>query len=170
MAAMSSLKGINDFALKMHRALGGAQEVHVGFMQGSTAGWNGPRPKKPGKAWKRTEKPSQSLSGKPAAYIAAIMEYGDPKHNIPPRPFFSTMVKEKGPTWGKLVSAALQANGFDSSKALNLVGLKVKEQLQLSIAQGNWAELADATKERKGFDTPLIDSHNMINSVEYVVT
>lgn len=169
MSAMTPPVKFNSFMATLMEAVGNAKEVHVGFLQGSTAGWNGPRPMKPSKSWKRTEKPTKTLNGVPAAYIASIMEYGDPKHNIPPRPFFSDMIAQKSPTWGALIAASLLANKYQASKALNMIGVKVKEQLQLSIAKGNWQELADSTKARKGFDTPLIDSHNMINSVTSVV-
>jgi hypothetical protein len=80
------------------------------------------------------------------------------------------MIQEKGPTWGALIKAALIANKYDAHKALQLTGLKVKEQLQESIRTGPWEPLKDATADRKGHDVPLIDSHNMINAVDYVVS
>ena len=167
---MSAPNRFNAFAAKMIAALGGATEVHVGFLEGSTAGWNGPRPKGATKAWKRTEKAPQAVPGVPAAYVAAILEYGNPAKNLPPRPFFSGMVTKQAPTWGKLVAAALRANGYDTHKALGLVGLTVKAQLQAAINEFSEPDILQATKDRKGFDQPLIDSHNMINSVDYVVT
>lgn len=170
MSAMNAAKKFDAWAIDLLSKIGGATVVHVGFLEGSTAGWNGPRPKKPGKKWKRTEKPSSSINNPPAAYIAWVMEYGDPGHNIPPRPFFSNMINEHSSSWPQLVSAAMRNTNYDSRKALHMIGLKVKEQLQLSIVDGDFAELKQATKDRKGFDTPLIDSHNMINSIDYVVT
>ena len=79
------------------------------------------------------------------------------------------MVREKSPTWNALIAAALRNAGYDPRAALKIVGLKVKEQLQQSIVEGEWEPLAPATEDRKGFSTPLIDSHNMINAVDYKV-
>jgi hypothetical protein len=151
--------------------MGGSTEVNVGFLEGTTAGWVGPRPKVPGKKWKKTEKPASSITNPPAAYIAWVMEYGDPTHNIPKRPFFSTMINEKKSSWPDLIAAAMRMHHYDSRKAFETVGLRVKEDLQKSIVEfphlGTEAE--KRTADRKGFYTPLIDSHNMINSIEYVV-
>jgi hypothetical protein len=171
MGAMSSATKLQGFFNTLISKMGGATEVHVGFLEGSTAGWVGPRPKKPGKTWKKTEKPSSSISNPPAAYIAWVMEYGDPTHNIPARPFFSTMINKNKSAYPDLIAAAMRMHHYDSRKAFETVGLRVKEDLQQSIRDfphlGTEAE--KRTAERKGFYTPLIDSHNMINSIEYVV-
>jgi hypothetical protein len=159
--------------------LGQATVVHVGFLEGSTAGYTGPRPMKSRKNYasvsnyKRYHAQAQASQAtgnpQPAAYIASIMEYGDPKHNIPSRPFFSTLIKKEGKNWHKFLVTQLQRNHYNSRVALETLGLHVKEQLQDSILHGDWAPLQPGTVARKGFDTPLIDSHNMLNAVDYSV-
>lgn len=145
-------------------------KVEVGFLEGSTAGWNGPRPKGASKNLRRTDKPARGIPGGVSApYIAAVLNYGNPAMGLEPRPFFDDMVAKQSPTWGRLIAAALKANDYVSYDALTMVGLKIKEQLQLSMVDGAWLPLKDATKNRKGFSQPLIDSHNLINSVDFRV-
>jgi hypothetical protein len=110
-----------------------------------------------------------AISQQPAAYIASIMEYGDPGHNIPARPFFSNMIAEKAPTWSALVAESLLQRGYDARTALEIVGQVIAGQLQLSIVDGQFAGLADATVKRKGNEVPLIDSKNMLRAVDYTV-
>lgn len=69
----------------------------------------------------------------PVAYVAAIQNYGAPSRNIPPRPFFSGMVKEKSPQWGEKLGKSLKKNDFDSSAALKEMGDTMGGQLVNSI-------------------------------------
>ena len=166
---------------KISSALGQATTVHVGFLAGSKAGWNGPRPMKPrssyasSKNFKRAKANykvatvNAKISQQPAAYIASILEYGDPAHGLPPRPFFSTMIKMYSKTWHPFLLHELKRTKYDSRKALESLGLRVSEQLKDSILLGDWAPLKPGTVKNKGFDTPLIDSHNMINSIDHAV-
>ena len=110
-----------------------------------------------------------AISQQPAAYIASIMEYGDPAHNIPPRPFFSNMIAEHSHAWPELVSECLMKRGYDARTSLELVGQTIAGQLQLAIVDGNFQELAQATIARKGNAVPLIDSKNMLRAVDYTV-
>ena len=107
--------------------------------------------------------------GKPTALIAAIHEWGAPKRNIPPRPFFRVMIARKGPEWPSAVSALLKANDFDARTTLEQTGAAIKGQLQQSIKDVVGPPLKPATVARKGFDTLLIDTGHMLNSVDYIV-
>jgi hypothetical protein len=167
MGAMSGGEKFLTYCVEAQRALGSATEVHIGFLENATAGYNGPRPRKG--AMKRTSKAPTAISAVPAAYVAAIQEYGDPSHNIPARPFFSTMIEKQSPTWGQLLAIALERNNYYARPALTLVGLKIQEQLKKSIVEFDNPPNAAATIAKKGFDNPLIDSHNMLNSVDFVV-
>jgi hypothetical protein len=142
--------------------------VEVGFLEGSTAGWNGPRPMKKSKNWKKTPKEARGMpGGVPAPYIAAVLNYGYAPHNLPPRPFFDDMVTKQSPNWHRLLAAALKANNYYAYDALQLCGLKIKEQLQASMNDFTDPPLTEATKKAKGFDHPLIDSHNLINAADF---
>ena len=169
---MDVFKGGSSLTAHLAKIMDAAKDfkVEVGFLEGSTAGWNGPRPKAASKNWKRTDKPAKGIPGGVSApYIAAVLNYGDEAHGLPARPFFDDMVSKQSPTWGRLLTAALRAQNYDSYDALQMVGLKIKEQLQLSMLNFAGAPLSDKTVARKGFSQPLIDSHNLINAVDFRV-
>jgi len=100
---------------------------------------------------------------------AAINEFGAPSRNIPPRPFFRNMIAAKEDEWGPAIGQNLVANNYDVDKTLALAGEGIKGQLQQSIRDTNSPPLAASTIRKKGFDKPLIDTGNMINSVNYEI-
>jgi hypothetical protein len=100
---------------------------------------------------------------------AAILDFGAPSRNIPPRPFFRNMVAEKSDSWGDAMEQNLVQTNFDVDMTLNRMGEGIKGQLQQSIKETNSPPLAASTIARKGFDKPLIDTGNMFNSVDYEV-
>lgn len=77
------------------------------------------------------------------ATIAAYQEFGT--KSIPPRPFFRTMVAEKSPKWGDAIGKLLNANDFDATKTLELVGEGIKGQLRQSIIDMNSPPLSPVT-------------------------
>ena len=79
------------------------------------------------------------------------------------------MVESKSPTWGKLIAAALKMTGNDTETAMEIVGIKVSEQLQESIVKFKDPANAPSTIAQKGFDDPLINTGDMLRSVEYQV-
>jgi hypothetical protein len=123
-----------------------AQEVKVGFLAGATY-----------------------PDGKPVAMIAAIQDFGAPGAGIPPRPFFRNMIADKQREWPKAIADLLVANGYDAAKTLDQTGQAVAGQLRQSIRDTNQPPLAAGTIRRKGFDTPLVDTGHMLNSVDHEV-
>lgn len=107
--------------------------------------------------------------GTPVAMVAAIQDFGAPGANIPPRPFFRNMVASKSPGWGPALAKNLKARNYDVTAALDAVGEGIEGQLQQSIQETNTPALAKKTVARKGFAKPLIDTSNMINSVDHDV-
>lgn len=103
--------------------------------------------------------------GRSVALVAAANNFGTAR--IPARPFFSNMVADKSPAWGRTLANLIERHGVE--KAMNLMGEGIKSQLQESIRETNEPPLAESTIERKGFDKPLIETSNMINSVDYEV-
>ena len=158
--------------------LGPGSSVSVGFMEGSMAGYNGPRPLHGRQETAR--RADAKGHQEPAAQVAFWNEYGTTSStvgaaapgniHIPPRPFFRTMIAKQSPTWGRLAMGALKLRKFNSEEALKIMGVKIGEQLQESIIDFKNPRNADSTVEGKGFDDPLIDSHNMLRSVEYQVS
>jgi len=107
--------------------------------------------------------------GTPVALVAAVQEYGAPSRNIPPRPFFRTMIAEKSPEWPDAIAGLLKTTDYDAEKTMMQVGEGIKGQLQQSIVETNSPPLAEATIERKGSSKPLVDTGHMFNSVDYKV-
>lgn len=147
MARIEGGKKLATALAEMSRGLSKAASLKVGFLSGATY-----------------------PDGKPVALIAAIQEFGAPARNIPPRPFFRGMVNRESNRWPVMVGTQLKAANYDATKALALVGEGIKGQLQQSIRDLTEPPLAPATIRRKGFDKPLIDSSQMLNSVDYEVS
>lgn len=107
--------------------------------------------------------------GTSVALVAAVQNYGAPSRGIPPRPFFSNMIKAKSPEWPKAIADLLIKNGYDMERTLKLTGEAIKGQLQQSIYDTDSPPLKPATVARKGFSKPLIDTGHMVDSVDYEV-
>lgn len=67
--------------------------------------------------------------------------------------------------------SALKMTHNNAPKALQVMGMKIGEQLQESIIDFNDPPNAPSTIATKGgIDAPLLDSRNMLRSVEYQVS
>ncbi len=106
--------------------------------------------------------------GTPVASVAAFNEWGTSR--IPARPFFRSMSKAGQKHWADDIGQILPANGYDAELTMNLMGEKLKGELQDSIR--NWSEPPNApsTIAKKGFDKPLIDTGDMLRAVGSEVT
>lgn len=95
-----------------------------------------------------------------------------PAHTVtvPPRPFFRMMIAANSPRWGEAMARVLKASGCDLNVALGRMGEGIRGQLQGSIRDFTTPPNAPSTIASKGFNKPLIDSGNMLNSVDYEVT
>lgn len=140
-------RALDDIA----RRIGKGGTLNVGFLEGATY-------------------PGGEDGGEPTsvAEVALAQNFGTAR-GIPPRPFFTNMVKDQSPGWGGKLEKVLKANDYDVPKALALMGEGIKGQLQQSILNTNDPPLAESTIKAKGFDKPLIHTSNMINSVDYEV-
>ena len=133
------MKKLQEIAESMN-----AGSVSVGFMEGATY-----------------------PDGTPVPSVAFWYEFGT--ITSPPRPFFRTMIEKESGTWPEKMAKMAKATKYDGEAVLGLMGEDIKGALQQSINDLTQPELAESTKERKGFDKPLIDTGHMLNSVDYVV-
>jgi hypothetical protein len=78
-------------------------------------------------------------------------------------------IKEHSGEWGDTLAQLLVANGYDSQKALGQLGAEIAGQIRESIIAVTDPPLAASTIRRKGFDKPLVESGNMLNSVDFEV-
>jgi hypothetical protein len=107
--------------------------------------------------------------GTQVALVAAVQEFGSSSRGIPPRPFFRHMIAAHKGEWPDAAKQLLVDNNYDSTRTLQKMGEGIKGQLQQSIVDTNSPPLAPTTIAAKGFDKPLIDTGQMINSVDYRV-
>lgn len=149
---MAEIKGGTKLAAKLAQIASGLSkpaDLAVGFLAGATY---------------------PDKNGTPVAMVAAIQNFGAPSRNIPPRPFFTNMVADKSPGWPDAIVANLKATGYDAERTMKLVGEGIKGQLQQSIRDTNSPPLAESTIRKKGFSKPLIETSQLIDSVDYEVT
>ena len=124
--------------------LGTAKSVEIGFMEDATY-----------------------PDGTPVAQVALWNEFGNDR--IPPRPFFRDMIKQKSPDWSAALANFIKYTGFDARTALSDMGEGIQGQLQMSIRDWKDPPNAASTVAKKGFDKPLIDTAQMLRSVDYEV-
>ncbi|MGP2516376.1 hypothetical protein [Yersinia sp. 2545 StPb PI] len=95
-----------------------------------------------------------------------------PAHTItiPPRPYFRNMLIEKAPGWGAEMGKILVSSGYDTKKALGLMGERIQGQLKESIIKLDSPPNAASTLRKKAGTNPLIDTGHMLNSVDYEVS
>lgn len=136
---MAELKGgerleaaLNELARKVERA----GTVRVGFLEGATY-----------------------PDGTSVAMVAATQNFGAPARGIPPRPFFTNMVKDKSPRWAEQLAGLLEANDWDVDRALNQMGAGIAGQLRQAIVDTNAPPLSAITlmlRQMKYEDPELI--------------
>lgn len=117
--------------------------------------------------------------GVPVAGIAAQNEFGNPKLNIPPRPFVRPTVTEKSQEWDELLKKGAKAvieGKATMLQVMQALGLKSAADIKNAIAQYNDIPLKDSTvkaRMRKKADgktvgsltKPLVDEAIMINTL-----
>lgn len=105
----------------------------------------------------------------PVPMVAATNEFGNPAHNQPPRPFFRNAIAEHEEEW-KEQAALLIERGDDIEEVFSMLGTIISADIQQSIRSLDSPPLSPVTIARKGFDNPLIDTKNMLDSVSYEVS
>lgn len=109
---ISGGKGLEKALRDMAKRVSNPGTLRVGFLEGAT-----------------------EADGTSIAFVAATNNFGAPGKGIPPRPFFSNMVKTESPHWGDDIAAFLKANDFDANKTLKQMGLVLEGQLKVAILE-----------------------------------
>lgn len=102
--------------------------------------------------------------GTSVAMVAAIQEFGAPKANIPPRPFFRGMIQDKSPEWPVLIAKELKATDYDAAVTLSRIGDYMVGELQEAINEFDGVPLSPRTIAEKGSDKQLVDTKVMLRS------
>lgn len=105
--------------------------------------------------------------GTSVATAAFYNEFGT--SNIPPRPFMRNTIAEKSPTWGDALAQCYKAADGDGAAALALMGEGIKGQIVETITKFDAPPNAPSTVAQKGFNKPLVDTGQLIRSIDYEV-
>lgn len=100
--------------------------------------------------------------------FGAVIKRGKATIVIPPRPFMRgayANIKQKMPEVQKKIASQLMAGKIKPEQALKQIGLFMEGEIVLSIKNGGWVKNAPSTAKRKGFNTPLIHTGHMWQSV-----
>lgn len=100
---------------------------------------------------------------------AAIDEFGAPSRGQPPRPYFRNFIQKYSPSWPKIIKNVLKGTDYNVERTFDLLGDQMEGELKQSINDLVSPPLAESTIKRKGFDKPLIDHADMINSVKHEI-
>lgn len=122
MAVIKGGEKLEAYLRDLSRKVTKAGAVKVGFFEGAT-----------------------EPNGASTAMIAAIQNFGAPKAGIPPRPFFSNMVKNNAESWGPALGKDLQEKNFDAAAALALLGDEIAGELRKAIIDTNSPPLSPVT-------------------------
>lgn len=87
---------------------------------------------------------------------------------IPPRPFFRTVVENGKNTWPQILAKSIEKNG-DVKGALELLGENIAGELKESVLSWTSPPNAKSTIANKGFDKPLVDDGQLSRSFGYEV-
>ena len=104
--------------------------------------------------------------GTPVAYVATIQEFGTGR--IPARPFMRPAVADHAGEWMDMLAQGAKASltgGPAPEQVLELVTLAAAGNVAEKIQAVTSPPLSPATVKRKGFDKPLVDTGQMLQSV-----
>lgn len=129
------------------RLVGDGKVVHVGIQEGK-----------------------KETDGTPVAMIAAVHEYGSPSQGIPERPFLRVAIQKNRTKYVRLnrINIVKMMRGqMQMEQALGLLGEMAKGDVVTEIKSGDFAPLKAATIKRKGSSRPLIDTGQMVQSMQW---
>ncbi len=129
------------------RLVGSDKVVHVGFPEGP-----------------------KEADGTPIAMVAAVQEYGSPAQGIPERPFLRVAPRKNRAKYVRLnrINLVKMLRGqMGMDQALCQLGEMAKGDVVAEIRSGDFTPLKAATIKRKGSSRPLVDTGQMVQSVQW---
>ena len=129
------------------RLVGDGKVVHVGIPEGK-----------------------KETDGTPVAMIAAVHEYGSPSQGIPERPFLRVAIQRNLAKYIRLnrINLVKMMRGqMGMEQALGKLGEMAKGDVVTEIKSGTFVALKPATEKRKGSTKPLIDTGQMVQSMQW---
>jgi len=122
MDAMTGGAKLEEFLRRTAKKVRNAATLKVGFMEGATY-----------------------PDGTPVAMVAATQNFGAPSQGIPPRPFFSNMIRKHQNEWPDQVAKALKRSDMDAGQALTMMGHLIAGELREEIIDTNEPPLSPVT-------------------------
>ena len=110
--------------------------------------------------------------GPSLAVVAAVQEFGSADGRIPERSFLRVPLRASQEELSKVVSnqARLVFRGeLSAAQLMGQLGARAASVSQTAIDEGIGPPNAPSTVERKGSDTPLIDSGALRQAITYVI-
>jgi len=109
----------------------------------------------------------------PVAQLAFIHEFGSPARNIPARPFFFPGLRNARPRLAAIAKAyALRVSAGERGAikaGLEALGNEAVVSIRRKLLRGPFVPLKPETIRRKGSSKPLVDTGEMLASIEYRV-
>lgn len=149
----------------------GTQVAQVGYIQEFGASIN--QPERTGTIYRKVGKDGALSRG--GKFVKAKNSNFATQHtiaahtvNIPPRPYFRTVIAEGKSTWPVILAKSIKEYG-DVKTALDSLGRVIKNELEASVLTWASPPNAPSTAAKKGFNKPLIESHQLSESFDYEV-
>ncbi|MDE1486079.1 hypothetical protein KKJ17_14865 [Xenorhabdus bovienii] len=89
--------------------------------------------------------------------------------NIPPRPFFRTVVANGKQEWSAILAKDIRRGDGDTRKAMGRLGEHITDELQKSVLSWAAPPNSPSTAAKKGFNKPLVDTAQLSRSFGYEV-
>ena len=86
---------------------------------------------------------------------------------IPARPFFRYTISRHNRDWADTLAAELRNTKMNAKLSLEITGKVIKGDIQSEIVSFDDPPNATSTVRSKGFDKPLIDTGDLLKSVDY---
>ncbi|MEM7927520.1 hypothetical protein Q4R04_17210 [Morganella morganii] len=149
----------------------GAQVAQVGYIQEFGASIN--QPERSGTIYRKVGKDGALSRG--GKFVKAKNSNFATQHtiaahtvNIPPRPYFRTVIAEGKSTWPVILASGIKERG-SVKKGLQYLGGAIVEELHDSVMTWSSPPNAPSTIANKGADSPLRDTMKLSKSFSYEV-
>lgn len=112
----------------------------------------------------------KEAEGMTVAEVAIIHEFGSQDGKTPERSHLRSTHDEKRSEWRRVTNrlgVKIILGKVSLDRALGIMGEMIKKDFKKKITSGDFTPNAPSTVARKGSDKPLIDTAQMLNSIQY---
>lgn len=143
---IESISGGKKLEAHLEKLKGDSVHLRVGILEGSTY-----------------------PDGTNTALVGFVHEFGVPNKGIPPRSFMRSTVLSRVNAWKAGLGKEIKIAGYAYPKALERLGTVMRDDIKKQIRAITKPALKPATVARKGFETVLIDTGHLVNSIQHEV-